>query len=995
MTYAAPAHQISARSVTFALRLLYAMYRMRTCVVFCLLLLACGAPGAAHAASPALRTLNADQNLTSLGGTCMVQDQAGYLLVCTEHGVFVYDGRRFTNLGIEQGLREGGVVYDIVLTPDERIAIRYADEVLISDRGADNSHPPTLLHFTGVAHGGLDFFNQRPHSLVAWHDALVLLVGATPMRISVRGQVAPSIEDSGYDREDASLLRGGLELFSAIGHLWETFEDGRICQSDPGAIHCYGERDGLPKRRWVDVADDGHGHVFARSENEMARLDPETGAWSIQKLPDQGGRYSSYRDDLGIFRTPDGGLMTQADHGLAILGEHGWRAMTTDEGAPSGTIVSALTDASGQLWFQVRGRGLVRWVGYGHWQTVDRSDGLSEGIAWQIVRSPGGRLWVATDTGVDEIQTGQHELHVTSELPGGGFALTLDARGKLWRGVGATGVRVVDLSTRASTDIATPPVNVLVSDAKTDTVWVGTQSGLFRVPNASGSVLKPVPVGRSGAVVADLIDDGEGGVLYLASGRLRHLTSGGVDTVVPGPWPGSSFDPIAITRDHQGKLWIAGGGGLYAFRLAQGAIASYTAIPTSQTRTNSVVALMTDHRGWIWAGTALGLSVFDGKRWASIDADGGLASDDVDQGGLHEDPDGSIWIATSQGLSHLIDPEWLFKPRAVKAVISQAQLGNRPVSTGTLPYSVEPLFVQFGTPNDVAERSFTFSYELSGVDSDRAETISGSVRYPFVPPGHHTLTVVGYDHLTHTASPPALLEIDMAYPWWRRWWAEALWTLLGLAILAGFTRLRIGSVLRREIELKRRISEATEKLQHQAAHDSLTGLLNRSETERLLAERLSGEELAEEMIAAMVDIDHFKRINDTFGHLGGDDVLRAVGDMMRRCLEPGEFAGRYGGEEILLVLSDADGSGAQRVLDLHHALRGTPFSAAGAPLRLTCSIGVAWARRGDNWESLIGRADEALYKAKSEGRDRVVESGRIYTDSMTFTPERRVRPRSI
>ena len=127
---------------------------------------------------------------------------------------------------------------------------------------------------------------------------------------------------------------------------------------------------------------------------------------------------------------------------------------------------------------------------------------------------------------------------------------------------------------------------------------------------------------------------------------------------------------------------------------------------------------------------------------------------------------------------------------------------------------------------------------------------------------------------------------------------------------------------------------------------------------------------------ALIDVDHFKQVNDHYGHLGGDDVLRALGRLILADIWSGECAGRYGGEEMLLVLDDCDGRGAERVSQLLHTIRGTPFYAAGKSIRVTCSIGLAWVAQGDDWESLIGRADSALYEAKASGRDQVVERGR-------------------
>ena len=103
-------------------------------------------------------------------------------------------------------------------------------------------------------------------------------------------------------------------------------------------------------------------------------------------------------------------------------------------------------------------------------------------------------------------------------------------------------------------------------------------------------------------------------------------------------------------------------------------------------------------------------------------------------------------------------------------------------------------------------------------------------------------------------------------------------------------------------------------------------------------------------------------------------MLRSLRSIIRRSLRDDEFAGRYGGEEILLVLDDGDEFAAERVLNLHLAIRHDTFKAGRNPIAVTCSIGVAWASKGDNWETLIGRADAALYDAKNAGRDRVVES---------------------
>ena len=906
------------------------------------------------------------------------------MLVCTEHGVFAYDGRRFINLGANQGLREGGYVYGLAAVSTGRVVVEFSDQIFVSDRPLDASHPSSSLSFRMVPHPGVSFYDERPHRVASWKDGVVILAGDAAIDVTIPDFGPSHIETMGYDRQEQSLLAGATAIFSVRGSLWEAFSDGRLCAADPGAVKCYAADAGLHGGPWLDVVAGDDGRVLARSASSVATFDPASNRWSVVDLPDQGGRYDNYSVYLGIFKTPGGGFLTQADHGLAVLGLNGWHVLTVKEGAPSGDIVSAITDSTGQLWFHILGRGLVRWVGYGHWESLQKADGLSDDVVWESVRPPGGALWVATDTGIDEIVRRGPALEVGKVFPGPSFVLAVGPRGRLWSSFGRNGVRIIDPADNSVTKIGVPPVNAIVSDSS-GSVWLGTETGLFRVNDQYGVQLRAVIEGSPGTQVLDIAPDDAGGVFYLAGGRLRHRRPDGNDAPVGGAWPAGGFQPAALAVGHDGELWIGGAGGLFRLVVSNDRVSSYNAVPTSDTRTNTVAAVMVDHRGWTWVGTALGVSVFNGTSWVSVDADAGLLSDDVDQDGIREDADGSIWIATSKGLAHLLDPSSLFNSQPLDVVVSQALLGSKQVVGHWMPYTQDALSVQFGTPNYDAEKSVVFRYRLSGVDAGWVDSPTGAIRYPFVPPGHHVLTVVGYDEMTHRASAPTTLVVDVGYPWWRQWWAEAIWALAVAGLIYGAMRIRLRVVLAVQKELKRRVEVATEEVRLAQSLDRLTGLLNRCEIERRLAEKLARGPAGEEIVVALLDVDHFKRVNDTHGHLGGDDVLRAMGRLIARSVRGGEYAGRYGGEEILLVLNDCDGRGAERVLDLHLAIRHDTFDAAGAAIHVTCSIGVAWAVQGDNWESLIGRADEALYQAKHDGRDRVAES-RLAKPSLSGAP---------
>ena len=343
----------------------------------------------ANAERPTFRTYNADQNLSSLGGTCLTQDHSGYLLVCTEHGVFAFDGRRFVNLGPEQGLRQGGLVFDIAVGSSGRIAVGFADELLISEGSPDHAHPPTSLMFKHVTIPGVSFFDERVHRLVPWQGGFVFLANDNIERVTVPGSGDPKVATMGYNREEQGLLSGALGLAAVAGHLWATTTDGRLCAAEPGAVHCYDATSGLTGGPWWDVVADKQGHLLVRSSTSVATFDQASDRWSVTALPDQHGRYDNFDAVLGVFMAPNGDLLTQADGGLAVLDNDGWRSLTVADGAPSGTVVSSIVDNSGQLWFQILGRGLVRWNGYGHWETVQKSEGLSDGFAWRPARVAG------------------------------------------------------------------------------------------------------------------------------------------------------------------------------------------------------------------------------------------------------------------------------------------------------------------------------------------------------------------------------------------------------------------------------------------------------------------------------------------------------------------------------------------------------------------------------------------------------------------------------
>jgi two-component system cell cycle response regulator len=197
-------------------------------------------------------------------------------------------------------------------------------------------------------------------------------------------------------------------------------------------------------------------------------------------------------------------------------------------------------------------------------------------------------------------------------------------------------------------------------------------------------------------------------------------------------------------------------------------------------------------------------------------------------------------------------------------------------------------------------------------------------------------------------------------------------------------RIRVQLRNKRYRDALARVRIERDGLRRDLRFDSLTGILNRRSLESAMAVHYDSRE---RFAVLFCDIDHFKSINDRFGHDVGDTVLKAVAEMLRQGTRPGDAVGRYGGEEFVLVIAGAGPESARLVAERHRkTIESLDFSGVG-PSRVTVSIGVAvYEPEGpdETTEEITRRADLALYRAKHDGRNRVAMSPRPSTPSPTL-----------
>lgn len=171
--------------------------------------------------------------------------------------------------------------------------------------------------------------------------------------------------------------------------------------------------------------------------------------------------------------------------------------------------------------------------------------------------------------------------------------------------------------------------------------------------------------------------------------------------------------------------------------------------------------------------------------------------------------------------------------------------------------------------------------------------------------------------------------------------------------------------------------DATSRLQDRARTDELTHLLNRREMlERLEDLRSALPRTGRSLAVLFIDFDNFKGINDAFGHAAGDEVLRVTAERLRACLRHDDIGARIGGDEMVVVLSGVpDLAGATVIAEKLRRLASEPVSIEGRDITATVSIGVALAVPGESTDTLVARADKAMFEAKQHGHNRVIAVG--------------------
>jgi diguanylate cyclase (GGDEF)-like protein len=948
--------------------------------------------GSASAQQFSFRQYAQSDGLTNLAAGYLVTDPGGDLWVGTDGGLFRFDGTAFVSYDTAQGL-PSETVRGLALDPWNRLWVAL-------DRG---------LYVGRV--GGFEPVRTAGGPVVTDHALPIAFLDKDHVLITTKSRVRELRRDP-----DSGLWRV-MPLFSAeqikaeprldkVASLF-TESDGtvwlgcgkQLCTLQGGRLRTWGSADGVPEGTYGAFLVDHDGRLWVRSGEHLLVREPRTTRFVANDPPH--ARLESRVFEPMLTLDARRRLLTRTAPGVARWDGQRWQEFSTDNGLSDSVIAKAQVDVEGSLWLSPLGLGIWRWRGYDNVESWTRAQGFISQKVWNIVRDQDGRLLVGTERGcqvLDEV-AGRVTGCPFAGLPNvEDIALAVDPRGGRWYGLENSELWTIPPHQTHAHQVPLPDGKLAVSVIHFDrsgTGWVVCYSdGLFRLDPATEQ-LQRVELPHPETRIYDITQDRDGTLWLAATGGFFRLAEGEWRYIsVPNP-DGSAAVYSSLIAMPDGSIWASNfGKGLLRARgpnLEQRAWIKPEVLADA-----SVYSVRTDLRGRLWANTDQGAVIFDGQNWLRFDVEDGLAGNDTEAFSFLTDSDGSVWIGTAGGMTHIRDPDRILHPQGpLDLRIATARLGDHELSIDhetSVPWRADAaLDVRFSSHNYSRSPQTEFRYRLLGLSSSWFGSSSPRLHLPALDNGHYELEIMAVDAPHARQSALVRMSFEVLPPWWRTLAFRVCVALGLLALVVLAWRYQVGKLRARRIALEREFRER-EALLERATRDALTGLWNRpSILEFLSRETTHAQRTGTPLGLALIDVDHFKRINDTYGHHGGDEVLRELALRLTRAIRPNDWLGRYGGEELMVVMPGLSYAGAITPIErLRECVAERPFMVQGLSVPLTVSIGLAWCETAsDSTHDMISRADAALYAAKGSGRNRVVYPPSPRDPSIESTTSRR------
>lgn len=745
------------------------------------------------------REYGTEQGLRNLSVWAICQDRRGFLWVGTEDGLHRFDGARF-----EVFYRRDGLPSSQVLTlqenPDGGIWVGTYRGLA---RWTGNGFVPVGKDLPALA---------QPIQALGLGPSGALCVGtAGGLFRQVQGDQFEAFP--GWTGGAVTALASLPDKDGLCAATW----DGSRARVFVGGRQAWRLLDGPPafgRERLDALAVDGKGTLWARSLSAL---------WQVRN-----GRFEratvhpkATRQRAALHADPRGRLWIPGEQELLSSDPEGFLREGPSEGWPRRMVRAAWMDREGSLW--VGGEGLRRAQGRGLWRTHGREEGLRTPYVWSIWRDRNRTLYAGTEQGLARLGNqrwqmipGTEGTQVRSIVQGPEGALYLAGSPWILRWDPATG-RVKQFGPEAGVK-ANGRIFRLCFDRQ-GTLWVATDSGGLLRGKGKGEhwafVPEPLPGGSPQESIEDLHED--------ASGRLWAPGMQGLALREGGEWrrftqkDGLRREAVAFTRSlKNGDLLVAyfDSVGLARARYEQGRFRVLEHFDALLDPTRLIYLIGEDARGNLWAGCGRGVDlVTPTGRTEHFGVADGLAFDNTNNMAFLAEPNGDVWIGTTEGLSRFDASVYEGPPRPPLLEVTRFSLGSErfhviPEKPLVVPAQANTFEVYFANLSFIHETDSRLEVRLDGLEKDWHPARGLSERYPGLAAGTYSFQArsrIGSGAWTLT--PPLAFEVLPA--WWASWPFRVLWVLAGVALILGFLRWRLRHLQVLNAALEAKVRERT------------------------------------------------------------------------------------------------------------------------------------------------------------------------------------------
>jgi len=924
------------------------------------------------------QTWSTHDGLPHNGINAIAQTTDGYLWVATWEGLARFNGREFKvfTRGSAIGLPDSSIK-SLTSTPEGKLLVAGARGGL-SER-YNNQWAAASLATTMINHAIYD------HNGNIW----LALEGKGVIYRNISSQQDTVIIDN---------IRAYKIVEDNKGTIWVATNKGIFSVNNQSIVRHFDEQYGLPNSPTDDILlTHDNKLIVATKQGAYKQVN---GIFELLHPQLANERISSLLQDKAhnIWLGTD-------NHGIFRLHNNNLEQLNDQSGLPNNRISALYQDREQSIWIGTSS-GLFR-LREAPFITLTTKQGLSGNYVRSVLSHSDGSIWVGNSKGLNKIvneQVTSINVNQNRSLSVLSLAETPQQEvlvGTYNQGLFTTSNNQLEELLTVKTGLPSNEIRSILVDSANN-LWVGTASGLAKISPDNTLEIFNKQSGLPASFIMTLAED-EFGKVWIGTGDgIASYDKGAIQTYRLN----DKFDAEYAFGFYveQNTLWMATDRGLIYINLTTNemkAVNKENGLPVDK-----IFQIVIDESNTFWLTSNRGIisvtreeidSIIHGKS-KSVDfklfAEGvGLLSSQANGGStpaatLHKD--GSVWVATSKGVSH-INNERLQRmaEKVIPVVIEQFEVDGKsyPIQpTIILPKGASRITIHYAGLGYLMSKHIEYQTQLIGFDKTwQNKNNKTFTEFTNLEPGDYTFKMRAKYPSGQWQEHLATINFTITPLYWQTTSFRLFIVIIVCFTLFMLYRYRIITIKRSQEQLKQLIEQQTleikkqaELFSYQANHDQLTGLFNRRAFDEWCNNDFEKAKLAQQpLTVAIIDIDHFKDVNDKYSHFIGDQVIKKVADILQTVIQTSSAQiklARWGGEEFTLLINNNVKKSYDLCDLLRVSIKNYDFSSIAENLNITISIGLTDNSEVSEYDKMLNQADQALYFAKHNGRNQA----RIY-----------------